>query len=106
MYETIMKTAHKWIEQIQEKYMYKIKVDIEKDEIDCFHVFIETINAISELIVSKPDFAPYRWVSFQVMDVRRSVDSLPEFSYYDKPSDTVEEIINQLNAGIEVAVDL
>ncbi len=41
MYETTMKAAHEWVEQIQEKYASKIMVDVEKDESDYFHVFIE-----------------------------------------------------------------
>lgn len=106
MYETTMKAAHEWVEQIQEKYASKIMVDVEKDESDCFHVFIETTNSISELSVSKPNFAPYRWVAFLVMDVRKSTDSLPVFSYYDKDTDSVEKIINQLNTGISISVSL
>ena len=82
MYQAIMKAAREWVEQIQEKYASKITVDVERDEVDCFHVFIETPNSISELCVSKPYFAPYRYVSFLVMDVHKSVDSLPVFHYY------------------------
>ncbi len=40
------------------------------------------------------------------MDIRERVDSLPVFSYYDKESDTVENIIAQLNAGIAIAIFL
>lgn len=106
MYQVIMKAAHEWVEQIQVKYASKITVDVEKDEANCFHVFFETPNSISELCVSIPYFAPYHCVSFLVMDVRKSVDSLPVFHYYDKDSDTVEEIFNQLNAGIAISVSL
>ena len=106
MYQAIMKAAREWVEQIQEKYASKITVDVERDEVDCFHVFIETPNSISELCVSKPYFAPYRYVSFLVMDVHKSVDSLPVFHYYDKDSDTVEEIFNQINAGIAISLSL
>lgn len=106
MYEITMKAVHKWVEQIQGINASEIIIDVEKDDIDCFHVFIETTNSISELSVSKPFFAPCRWVSFVVMDIRERVDSLPVFSYYDKESDTVENIIAQLNAGIAIAISL
>lgn len=42
------------VEKIQGINASEIIIDVEKDDIDCFHVFIETTNSISELSVSKP----------------------------------------------------
>ncbi len=75
-------------------------IEVAKDEPDCFHVFFETTNCVSELVVNKPDYAPYRRVSFLVMSANEPVNSSPVFSYYDSDSDTTEEIINQLNIGL------
>ena len=100
-----METIHKWFEEKQkEEYISKIKIEVVKDEADCFHVFFETLNCISELVVNESNFAPYRWVCFQVMSVKNSTNSSPVFSFYDNSLDTIEEIINQLNIGIETMI--
>ena len=105
VFNEIMKIVHKWFEQIQkEECASKMKIEVMKDEADCFHVFFETLNCISELVVNEPDFAPYRWVSFLVMSVKEPINSLPIFCYYDNSSDAAEEIINQLNNGIKVMI--
>ena len=43
------------------------------------HVFFETETHISELIVNQPYFAPYRYVSFMVMDIKQELPE-PVFS--------------------------
>ena len=105
VFNEIIQVIHNWFEHLQkEEYASNMRIEVVKDEADCFHVFFETLNYISELMVHEPYFAPYRWVSFQVMSVKKPVSSSPVFTYYDSSSDTTEEMICQLNKGIKITI--
>lgn len=105
MFDEIIKAVHKWLEQTLTKYSSEIKADIQKDDADFLHVFLEGANYLSELTVSKPYFAPYRYVSFLVMSLSESVNAQPIFVYYDDNDDTTEKIIEELNRGIQISVN-
>lgn len=75
---------------------------VEKDSPDGLWVVLDTDRALAELIVSEPDFAPYRFVSFTVLDPRLDVTAEPVFLFYDDTSHTIDDILRELDRGLEV----
>ena len=63
--------------------------------------FWETKTHLAELIVSRGEFAPYHFVSLQVLDLRREVDQSPVYIYFDGEDSTTDEILTALDRGIE-----
>ena len=50
--------------------------------------------------MSKTDFSPYRYVKLYILDTRKDVNQPPTFVYYDKENDSISDIIDNLNKGI------
>lgn len=103
-FDKVLNAIHKWFNNIKVNYSSKIIIEIIQDNDLMLHVFFETETRISELIVNQPYFAPYRYVSFIVMDIKQELPE-PVFCYYDNNSCTIDDIINKLNSGIEAALD-
>ena len=94
----MMAAVHRWFEHWKAEHASQVRIEVVQDEAACFHAFFETASHMAELIVEEPDFAPYRWVSLQV--VSKSDHTLPVFVYHDCDSDTTGDVIHQLNAGL------
>ena len=59
---------------------------------------------MSELLVNRPYFAPYRYVSFQTLDTNKAPDMALVFCSYDDESCTIRDIINQLDMCVKSAI--
>lgn len=79
-------------------YRQGIRVDVVRSDDGGFRVFFESADKMGELMVAQPDFAPYRFVSFQIL----RTDEVPVFCYYDSNGSTVSEILAQLDAGLKM----
>lgn len=103
-FDTIMTTTSNWIKSTKNKYKAQIKTEIIEHTDILYRVIFETEHSLAELIVNEPDFAPYRYVSFLVYSAKHLSEAIPLFSYYDNEESTIEEIIEQLNNGIDALV--
>lgn len=70
-----------------------------RDDEDGLRIIWETETHLAELIVSRAEYAPYRHVSFQLLDIRLDVDQAPVYSYYDQEGSTIDEILTALDRG-------
>ena len=61
----------------------------------------ETENALAELRAGDGEYAPYRFVSFQILDIRQEPDQASVYSYFDGEDSTMDEILTALDRGIE-----
>lgn len=75
-----------------------IRVDVVRSDDGGFRVFFESADKMGELIVAQPDFAPFRFVSFQIL----RTDEVPVFCYYDSDGSSVSEILAQLDVGLKM----
>jgi hypothetical protein len=57
-------------------------------------------NCIAEILVDKPYFAPYRYVSFQVYAVVNEKLDLAYY-WYDQDGDQIDTILEQIGIGIQ-----
>lgn len=93
MLSQILSAVRKWLSRTD------LPAEVLEDREDSLRVIFETENALAELIVSDPDLAPYRHVSFRVMDVRRELEDGPVFCFYDDETSTIDDILRELDRG-------
>ena len=70
------------------------------DRSDALRVIFETDAALGELIAGDGEYAPYRFVSFTVLDARLEPYAEPVFSFCDDGSHTLGDILRELNRGL------
>ena len=75
--------------------------EVLRDDPDGLRVIWETKIHLAELIVCQGEFAPYRFVSLQILDLLQEVDQSPVYSYFDGEDSTTDEILTALDRGIE-----
>jgi len=73
---------------------------IRKKDRDVLHIELTHKNCLSEIIVSKPTWAPYRYVFFEASSFDSEGVELIYF-FYDSDDVTENEIINELSCGVE-----
>ena len=72
------------------------------DRADALRVIFETKNAMAELLAGEGAYAPYRFVSFTVLDTRLDLHAEPVFSFCDDDSHTIAQILRELDRGMAV----
>ncbi|MBC1483967.1 hypothetical protein HCJ52_13795 [Listeria sp. FSL L7-1485] len=85
------------IESIEEN---DIKVTIIKNEKDGYVVEFDNDICMAEIVVEEATYAPYRYVSFEVVSV---VDSKVKiiYSWYDDDTSMLTDIEKELDKGIQ-----
>ena len=68
----------------------------------CFRAIIEFEKCIGELIVEEADFAPYRFVSFNILS-SIAEDITQIFCWYDSEDDSIETITQKIREGLLIA---
>lgn len=80
-------------------------IDIDVDNSKEFVANVDSGLYLGQLCISKPDFQPYNYVEFTIVDIRQDVGKVPVFWYGDKAGDTVQEIIENLNRALRVLLE-
>ena len=102
-FSLVLEVVKTLVSDIKESEMSKeCKIDVVTDEEDGYRTILVFENCLGEIVVSQPDFAPYRYVKFEVLS---SIDKEFKhvFLWYDCMEDTVETILFQLRKGFDVA---
>lgn len=102
MYEEVLKACKEWYDAIQALHADKLITKIDTDNGKAFIANIDTEQYLSQLVVSKPECRPYRYVELTIMDISKDISEQPVFWYGDKEGDTTDEIINSLNIGLKM----
>lgn len=72
------------------------------DNRECFRINIEWERCIGELIVEKQEFAPYRYVSFNILS--SITDKLLSiFWWHDTANDSLEIVKEKIIEGVRIA---
>ena len=79
-----------------------LPAQINRDTDDGLWAYIETENALAELLAGEGAYAPYRFVSFTVLDTRLDLHAEPVFSFCDDESHTIADILRELDRGMAV----
>lgn len=68
----------------------------------CFRTIIEWKKCMGELIIEEAEFAPYRYVSFNILS-SITEEIMPIFYWYDSENDSLETIIDKIKEGLFIA---
>ena len=101
MFEEVLAACKEWFYANQKLYADRLKMFATKDDSKVFFANIETDVYLTSICVSEPDYRPYRFVEFCVLDSRRELDQTPSFWYGDEDGESIQSIIDNLNKGIE-----
>lgn len=105
LFDKIRTEIIKWIEDNISRFEEeRINVEVVNNNRDNYSVVFDFNNCMAEININQPDFAPYRYVSFEVVAIVDNESKLI-YSWYDDDNTNIEEIIFQLNKGIEYATN-
>jgi len=74
-------------------------VEIAKNEENILIIDFTFAECLAQIHVYEPDFAPFKYVAFDALSL---VDESRIFYFYDTDRTTENEVIEQLNKGIEI----
>ena len=95
--------VREWFSRTLSTHGARMDVQIADDQAKYFRAIMCTMHYIAELIISDDsDFAPYRWISLQVLRLNDTNSNEPIFYYSDTHQDTTDDIIARLNQGLQL----
>ena len=84
-----------------QKYQNDCQTEVLIDNDECFRAIAEWEKCTGELLVERPDFAPYRFVRFCVLS---STEEKSVFFWNDS-DETPEEITEKIKAGFRSGLE-
>ena len=96
LFESTLRCLREWARRVP------LSPEVLRDDPDGLRIVWETGTHLAELIVNRGEYAPYRFVSFQILDLRRDTDQASVYSYFDREDSTMDEILTALDRGIEL----
>ncbi|HEM2224809.1 TPA: hypothetical protein U0262_003028 [Listeria monocytogenes] len=77
-----------------------IKLTIIKNEKDGYVVELDNDKCMAEIVVEEPTYAPYRYISFEVVSLMDGKVKII-YSWYDDETSQWSDIEKELNKGIQ-----
>ena len=65
---------------------------------------IDSVNCMASIVVAEHDFAPYRFVSFEVAAIENGISTMP-YSWYDECGSTIEKVIENLEKSVDIVFE-
>lgn len=96
LFESTLRTVREWALRIP------LSPEVLRDDPGGLRIIWETRTHLAELIVSRGEYAPYRFVSLQILDILQEPDQASVYSYFDSEDSTTDEILTALDRGIEL----
>ncbi len=96
LFESTLRCLREWARRVP------LSPEVLRDDPDGLRIIWETKTHLAELIVSRGEYAPYRFVSFQILNILREPDQALVYSYFDSVDSTMGEILTALDRGIEL----
>lgn len=107
-YEQIKKTVLKWSQNDIFKELAKDDyIEITKNEEEVLLIDLTFDYCLAQIVVSKPIFAPYQYVSFEAMTLeskKTQETGKPEMVYffYDSAEVSENEVLDELSFGVKL----
>ena len=95
-FESTLRTVREWALRVP------LSPEVLQDDPNGLRIIWETGTHLAELIVSRGEYAPYRFVCLQILDILREPDQASVYSYFDGEDSTTDEILTALDRGIEL----
>ncbi|MDC7279934.1 hypothetical protein NXH64_10535 [Butyrivibrio fibrisolvens] len=77
-------------------------IEVIVDNPTCYRIFLDYEKCIGEIIIEQSTFAPYRYISFNVLP-SDTEDIAPIFYWNDAAGDSLEYIREKIEEGILLA---
>lgn len=94
-FQSVLRTAKSTFLSETQKYQSVCQKEVLIDNEECFRAIVEWEKCTGELLVERSDFAPFRYVSFNILSNKKD-ESV--FYYYDS-EESLEEIANKIKEG-------
>lgn len=106
LFQEIRLSIISWVEENKDYFKEnKLNTIILRNENDGFVVSFENDVAMAELVVERPSYAPYRFVSFEIAALEEDEAKIV-YSWYDKENTSINEIKHELKNGIDYFIKL
>ncbi len=100
----VKETVSIWIENNAKLFQNKdVSIETIEDNEDLLYFVLNFRKSMAAIVVAKPDFAPYRFVSFEAVNIENDIHNMIH-TWYDHENTTVEEIIKNLNNSIDIVL--
>ena len=96
LFESTLRCLREWARRVP------LSPEVLRDDPDGLRIVWETGTHLAELIVNRCEYAPYRFVSFQILDIQQEMEQSLVYSYLDGENSTTDEILAALDRGIEL----
>ena len=88
----VKEVVTQWIKDNEEKFKSNnIVIEIVENNKERLYAILNFGEHMAAIVVAEPDFAPYRFVSFEVAAMENGISVMP-YSWYDEEGNTIEEI--------------
>ena len=104
----IKKTVESWLESNRIKILNNnIDIEINRNEEDLYFIELNKDNDyLVDLKVHLPEFAPYRYISFEIIGMQNNEIPGVIYAWYDDENSTLGEIINNLDSSLDYLINL
>ncbi len=103
LFVKVKEIVTQWIKDKEEIFKNVMIETIENTE-DRLYVILNFGECMAAIVVAEPDFAPYRFVSFEAGAIVNGIHKIVH-TWYDEEGTTIEEIIKNLNNAIDVVLE-
>ena len=104
LYNVLQMARNTLLEELAKYPIESYKLDIIINDESCFRTIIEWKKCIGELIIEEAEYAPYRYIRFNILS-SVTEEITPIFCWYDSERDSLETIINKIKEGLLVAFE-
>lgn len=99
MLDVILTAVRRRLAELPAEYGGGIAAEIRTDTAERLWVLLESARYFGEIEISPPDFRPYRYAAFQLLDKESDSQQAPAFVYYDREGDSADDVLAGLNRG-------
>jgi hypothetical protein len=92
-----------WIKD-KEDILKNVIIEIIENTDDRLYVILNFSECMAAIVVAEPDFAPYRFVSFEAGAIVNGNHNIVH-AWYDEDGTTIDEVIKNLNNAIDVVLE-
>ena len=104
LFKKVKDSVVQWLKDNNENFKSKgIVIEVIKDTEDCLIIDLKFGENFACIIVEMPSFAPYRFVCFEMGDIVNGAHEMI-YAWYDNESNTIEDIIENLNKSISTVL--
>lgn len=103
-FETVKRAVCELVDEIEKLYAKELTVERVKDLPEIYMAFIYLENCGAQVVVSKPEWAPYRYVYFEVISILDKTTQIV-YTWCDCDKDDIDSIVKNLQKGVKYAIN-